>query len=44
MAINRILAFARVEMPDLAKDRSHLTAISCDRMCPQDTLYPLSER
>ncbi|MCC3407220.1 MAG: hypothetical protein JGK17_16800 [Microcoleus sp. PH2017_10_PVI_O_A] len=38
LPINRIPAFGRVEMPNLAKYRSHLTAISCDRMCPQDTL------
>ncbi|WP_293360428.1 hypothetical protein [Microcoleus sp. CAWBG24] len=38
MAINRIPGFERVEKPDLAKYRSHLTAIPCDRICPQDTL------
>jgi hypothetical protein len=38
MAINRITAFEPVEVPNLPKYRSHLTAIPCDRMCPQDTL------
>ncbi|MEG3862570.1 hypothetical protein [Microcoleus sp. herbarium12] len=38
MPINQIPAFMPVEMPDLAKYRSHLTAISCDRTQPQDTL------
>ena len=38
MAINRITAFEPVEVPNVAKYRSHLTAIPCDRMWQQDRL------
>ncbi|MEG4801619.1 hypothetical protein QUB63_17170 [Microcoleus sp. ARI1-B5] len=38
MAVNRITAFEPVEVPHLAKYRSHLTEIPCCRMRPQDRL------